>query len=306
MPALLDRIRSVFRPEREPFSPLGLGPEVADFDARHSSFVVASGPLAGTRLRLDATVQPGRADFSLLPASGPVSGHLTSDVSHLTSAFPGGRDSPLAHVHYDRTADGLDVLWDIVVHPELRGRGLASLITRLSLRSLLLDSRRRRAWFAIRKMMQVDTGSGRAGSRVPLTRVRLHNVGIGVIALRLGLRPEPAVTQLLDGANIAGLRLLDTGDGAPAGYLMHLRTLPGVVVACRVDPASGKPTAGTDAYRRFTSPAGLLAGARSGTVLIGNIDYELAEAGAPLFSRRLADTPTEYRTIRRLLRRPRD
>ncbi|MBM3315642.1 GNAT family N-acetyltransferase, partial [candidate division WOR-3 bacterium] len=145
MPGLIERIRGVFRPVREPFAPLGLGPSISDPDARHSSFAIASGPLDGTRLRLDAVVQPRSADFSLFPAPRPSSGRLTPDTSHPTSEASDTRDSPLAHCHYDRDPNGNEVLWDIVVHPGHRGRGLAALLVRLSLRRLLLAGRGR-AW----------------------------------------------------------------------------------------------------------------------------------------------------------------
>jgi hypothetical protein len=313
---LFDRIRSVFRPAREPFSPLGLGPPIADFDIRHSSFVVSSGPLSGTRLRLDATVQPGRADFSLFPAAQV--DNRQSAIVDSSSPRPSGRppidnrqsaivdsSSPLAHCHYDRDPGGTETLWDIVVHPDHRGRGLAALIIRLSLRRLLLFDRGR-AWFTIRKLMQVEASrhSPSAAGLSPFTGVRLQNVGVGIIANRLGLGPEPRLETMLSPSNVASVTVVPAEDGSPPGYLFRLNSLPGLLVLCLLDPRTLRPLQDEAEYRRFLTPAALCRAARTGTALVGNVDYELTERGADRLCRHLADSAGEYRLLLRRLRKP--
>ncbi|MBN2537767.1 hypothetical protein JXB37_05775, partial [candidate division WOR-3 bacterium] len=162
---------ALFRRER--FEPMRLGPEVE----RSGELVrVESGPLAGRSLRLDVEV---------------------SDIKAVYRFSLDGAEA--GQCHFDRDPrTGLETFWDILVAPELRGARLASLMTRVTFRDLL--DRPGRHWFGMRKLMKVDT-------RIPA----LQNLGIGIIAVRLGLRPEPLLDKLLAPGVVKSIELLGAG-----------------------------------------------------------------------------------------------
>jgi hypothetical protein len=261
---------------RERFEPVEFGPAV---ERAGADFAVASGPLAGRSLRLDVEA---------------------SDIKAVYRFTIDGEEAGACHFDRDPRT-GLENHWDIIIAPGFRGRRLASLMVRVAYRDLL--GRPGRHWFAMRKMMKVDT-------RVP----ELHNIGIGLIAVKLGLRPEPLLDELLAPGVVKSVELLAGGKeqsrggteghpspSSPPGLLLHLSRMPGVIVAARLD-AAGRPETDPDAYRRFTSPAELLAAARSGRAVVGNIDYRLVPGHIDDFCRHLARDPGEFRRWTRALR----
>ncbi len=254
------------------FSPLPLGPAATLAGDR---LAITAGPLAGTAFTLSATIEDRKADFSLLPFPPP------------PEPDP---DSVCGHCHFDRDpASGLETIWDIVVHPRYRGKGLAGLLVRTSFRALLAAGRAH--WFVMRKLMQVDS-----------RRRELHNVGIGVIAVRLGFRPEVGFDEMLGPGRLKVVELLAATADSPPGLLLTLNRLPGLLVAAELDPATDRPMPDEARYRRFASPAQLVRQARTGAWLVGNIDYCLEPSGVDALCRHLADDATEFDRYRSVLR----
>jgi GNAT superfamily N-acetyltransferase len=248
-----------------PFNPIPLGPAWALSGS--GRLTVKSGPLAGRTFDLVREILPHKADFYV---------KLDGDI--------------IAHTHFDRDVEtGLDIEWNIFVHRDFRGNGLSSLLVRLSYRRLLAEGRRH--WFGMRKLLQVDT-------RHP----ELQNIGIGLISIRIGMRPESAAKTLLADGNVKSVDVLEASSTAPPGLLLHLDRLPGVIIAADIDPQTGKPYTEADHYRRFFSPATLLDNARAGTSILGNIDYYLARDNIDLFARHFADNDSEFRKFSRSLR----
>jgi GNAT superfamily N-acetyltransferase len=247
-----------------PFEPVPFGPK---WDLDRGELSVRSGPMEGQRLELDSTVTRFKADY----------------------LFKQG-DVTVGHCHFDRDPEtGLEVLWDILVHPDHRGRGLSSLLVNVTFRDLL--DRDRRCWFGMRKLMKVDT-----------RRPELHNIGIGLISLRLGMRPEPTLTEILAPRAVKSFRLVSPTETSPPGLLVHLNRLPGTIVAARVNPDTGRPETDPESYLRFVSPERLLRDAMAGRVLVGNIDYRLVPDAIETAARLLADTGSEFRSFTRALR----
>ena len=256
-----------------------------------------SGPLAGTSMRVERSVSPTRADFSLYELGG---------ASPAADRQP---PEPVAHCHFDRDPEtGTETLLSIFIRSEFRHRGLTTLLVRLSFRELLHSGKKH--WFAIRKLMQVDT-EGRNQAQAPgtpkpedppLSRISLHNVGIGMVALRLGFRPEPDIERLLAPGNVKAVQAIPPDPPSPPGLLLRLGTLPALLVAALIDPETGQPLNDAAAYQRFVSPKQLLRHALAGEAVVGNIDYILPRAALEPLASRLANDQAELRRFVAALR----
>ncbi len=291
MPALLTRIlarmkSSIVNRQSSIHEPVPFGPR---YTLSGERLAIESGPLAGTALRIERSVSDIKADFAFY------------EVSPLASP-------PVAHCHFDRDPEtGTETLWDIFIRSEFRQRSLTTLLVRLTFRELLASGRRH--WFAIRKLMQVDSEASRHDPRTPEPQnprtplITLHNLGIGLVALRLGFLPEPDVERMLGPGNVKSIQALPPQPPTPPGLLLRLGTLPGLLVAALVDPDTGKPFTSAEAYERFVSPRQLLRQAFAGQAIIGNIDYVLSRAAVEPFAARMANDHPELRRFSAALRR---
>jgi hypothetical protein len=295
LPALLTRI---FR-RAETGPTVGLVAYGPHYTISGDRLTIDSGPLAGTTMRIERSVSPIRADFSLFELAGagsPIADRQSPD--------------PVAHCHFDRDPEtGNEILLSIFIRSEFRHRGLTTLLVRLSFRELLRNGKRH--WFAIRKLMQVDS-EGRNQAQAPgtpkpenppLSRISLHNVGIGLVALRLGFKPEPDLERLLAPGNVKAVQAIPPDPPSPPGLLLRLGTLPALLVAALIDPETGQPLTDADACQRFVSPKQLLRQALAGEAVVGNIDYILPRAALEPLASRLADDHAELRRFTAALRR---
>ncbi len=298
MPALLTRIFR--RSETGPSAGLvAFGPH---YTLAGDRLAIESGPLAGTALRIKRGVSKTKADFNFYETADS-----NSPVANRQSPVA---PDPMAHCHFDRDPQtGTETLWSIFIRSEWRHRGLTTLLTRLTFRELLTSGRRH--WFAIRKLMQVDT-EGRSQTQAPgsprpenpqLPRVSLHNLGLGLVALRLGFRPEPDLERLFASGNVKSVQALQPDPPSPPGLLIRLGTLPGLLVAALLDPDTGHPLSDAEAYERFVSPRQLLRQALAGQAIIGNIDHILPRVAAEPLAARLANDHAELRRFTAALRR---
>lgn len=299
-------------PADEVGGPVRFGPRYALSGDR---LAIESGPLAGTVLRVERRLLDNSADFALYASSTM---HHAPRIMH---------SDPVAHCHFDRDREtGMETLWGIFVRSEFRHRRLATLLVRLTLRELMASGQRH--WFAIRKVMQVDSEAGR---RAPLggraspdsarppsedpghqsanhlsaqsPRISLHNLGIGLVALRLGLRPEPDLERLLAPGNVKAVQVLPSDPTSPPGLLLRLEVLPGLLVAALIDTDTGHPLSDRHAYEQFVNPRHLLREALAGRAVIGNIDYILPRTAIEPFAARLANSPAEMGHFTAALRR---
>jgi hypothetical protein len=298
VPALLTRI--LRRVETGPSAGLvAYGPH---YTISGDRLAISSGPLAGTTLRVERSVSDIKADFSFYELAGGNS--PAGNRQSLTSP------DPVAHCHFDRNPQtGTETLWGVFIRPEYRHRGLTTLLTRLAFRELLASGRRH--WFAIRKLMQVDT-EGRSQAQTPGSpkpenpqqpHVSLHNLGIGLVALRLGFKPEPDLERLLAPGNVKAIQAIPADPPSPPGLLVRLGILPGLLVAAMVNPDTGQPLTDAGAYDRFVSPRQLLRQTLAGEAVVGNIDYILSRNSIEPLARRLADDHAELKHFAAALRR---
>jgi hypothetical protein len=298
LPALLTRIFR--RTETGPSAGLvAFGPR---YTIAGDRLTIDSGPLAGTALRVERSVSNTKADFSFYELAGG-----SSPIGKGRS--PASPD-PVAHCHFDRDPQtGTETLWSIFIRSEFRHRGLTTLLTRLTFRELLASGRRH--WFAVRKLMQVDT-EGRSQAQTPgspksehpqLPHVSLHNLGIGLVALRLGFKPEPDLERLLAPGNVKAIQAVPPDPPSPPGLLLRLGILPGLLVAALVDPETGRPLPDAGAYERFVNPRQLLRQALAGQAVIGNIDYILSRTAVEPLAARLANDHAELKRFAAALHR---
>ncbi|UCG43359.1 MAG: hypothetical protein JSU73_01700, partial [candidate division WOR-3 bacterium] len=133
-------------------------------------------------------------------------------------------------------------------------------------------------------------------------RAELHNIGIGMVCLKLGFVPEDDLDRLLAPRNIKAIDILLPTETSPPGLRITLNRLPGVVVAGYISPQTRRPETDLAVYRRFVSPERLTRGARQGNAVIGNIDYRLAPGNIDRFCRHAADNPAEFSRFRKSLR----
>ncbi len=296
MPALLNRIFG--RAETKTGPLVGLVAYGPHYTVAGDRLVIGSGPLAGTTMRVERSVSSIRADFSLyelVGAGSPVADQQSPD--------------PVAHCHFDRDPEtGTETLLSIFIRPDFRHRGLTTLLVRLSFRELLHKGERH--WFAIRKLMQIDTeGRNQAqapgtskSENPPLSRVSLLNIGIGMVALRLGFKPEPDIERLLAPGNVKAVQAIPPDPPSPPGLLLRLGTLPALLVAALIDPETGQPLNDVAAYQRFVSPKQLLRHALAGEAVVGNIDYILPRAALEPLASRLANDQAELKRFIAALR----
>ena len=299
MPALLGRIFR--RAQAGPVASLvPFGPRYVVSGDR---LAIESGPLAGTALRIERVISDTKGDFAFYEVADGNSpaGNRESPIN----------PAPVAHCHFDRDPEtGTETLWGIFIRAELRHRHLATLLIRLTFREMMASGRRH--WFAIRKLMQVDS-EGRHQSQTPgnpkpeiqtsqSPRISLHNLGIGLVALRLGFRPEPDLERLLAPGNVKAIQALPPEPPFPPGLLLRLESLPGLLVAAFLDDAA-QPLIDPEAYERFVGPRQLLRQASTGRAIIGNIDYILPRTAIEPLAARLAGNHVELRRFTAALRR---
>jgi hypothetical protein len=295
LPALLSRILGrVFTPAVPVDEPVPFGPR---YDLSGDRLAIESGPLAGTALRIERSVSDTKADFVFF------------EIADRQSPI----ENPVAHCHFDRDPEtGTETFWDVFIRSEFRHRGLTTLLTRLTFRELLASGRRH--WFAIRKLMQVDSEAGRHQAQTPgnpkpeiqnpqSPRITLHNLGIGLVALRLGFRPEPDIERMLGPGNVKAIQALLPDPPTPPGLLLRLGSLPGLLVAAFLDPDTGRPFCDVEAYERFVSPRQLLRQTFAGQAIIGNVDYVLPRTALGPLAARLANDHAEVKRFSAALRR---
>jgi hypothetical protein len=250
------------------WKPVSIGPKF-DWIGR-DRIRVADGPLAGREFRLTTEVLPDRAACYLQSADKRVGQCLVE------------RDPP---------GEGI-VLADSAVRPELRRGGLCAVMTWALLRELVTTQ----TAFSFRVRM---TDPARPGSDPGL-----RNVGICVVAARLGLTSDNRLDRLLVPGNIAEVRALPAEDGTPPGMRATIRSRPRTVVGVLLDPDTFRPVDTPQPYREAERNPRLAAKwARQGRLAMCNGDWSLRPGGLERFLRAVALDAEEAVALRRRARR---
>ncbi len=184
------------------------------------------------------------------------------------------------------------VLWNIVVDKPLRHKGLASILTFIAFRELL--RLHDKASFFIRMVRLIKPSE---------KDIKAQNVGIGVIAKKLGFSPEYNLSRLFLEKNIVEITPLPPFEDIPPAYRIVLRSYPLVLVSFLVDPKTSHPF-GEDnpVYKSVITPNVAQVWLSNGMIIIGNGNYILKRDGLNRMVNHLARNEEEaaifYRKIK--------
>ena len=252
---------TIWRPRR-------IGPRFRWLD--HDSIKLTDGKLAGREFGIRTDIQRTTAALALTEGAERV-GALSIE-----------RDPPGKGV----------VLWDIAVHEQLRGSGLAAIMTWCAFREMVLAQET--STFRIRMVRSLKAGEKNA---------EVQNVGIGVIAARFGFEPELNLHEALDNRNVTGVDIIPKQDRTPPGLRITLRSAPLVLIAFVLNPDTMKPLSDDGMYVELRKDRDLMREwALSGRLVISNGNYCLRRAKAERFADILATDVPEARLFRARVR----
>jgi len=161
------------------------------------------------------------------------------------------------------------VLWNIVVDKALRHKGLGSLLTFISFRELLRLHTEASLFIRMVRLIK------------PTERnIKQQNVGIGVIAKKLGFSPEYNLPKLLLEKNVVEVNFLSPYEDMPPAYRIVLRSYPLVLISFLVDPKTNHPLDENNPfYKSVITPDVAQIWLSNGMIIIGNGNYLLRREG---------------------------
>jgi hypothetical protein len=170
----------------------------------------------------------------------------------------------------DRNPRSGDIIyWDVMVNEQYRMKGLASVMTKYILRELLSIQKKVKFLLRMIKLFRPTDKS-----------IKLQNVGIGVIAHRLGLTCEFDLPKILNPLNILKIEILPPDGIFPPSYKIVLQTYPYVLIGFIVDPATLKPISSYNTYiQMIQRPEIIEEWIKTKAIVIGNGNYTLKKNG---------------------------
>jgi GNAT superfamily N-acetyltransferase len=198
-----------------------------------------------------------------------------------------------ASIERDPPGQGV-VLWDIGVRPDLRRKGLASIMTWIIFRELI--EHQQTVSFRIRMITSVKAGD---------KDVETQNLGICVVANRLGFTPEWDLEKLLVKENVDRIELMPPKDRSPAGFKILVRTYPLVLIAFLLDRDTQRPVSDYGTYLRLSKDErSVQQWVKKGLLVVSNGNYVLREGGFGRFLDAVAIDTGEAYTFGQRLREP--
>jgi hypothetical protein len=147
--------------------------------------------------------------------------------------------------------------------------GVASMLAKIVLREVL--SLQKKVKFLLR-MIKLYRPTDKS--------IKLQNVGIGVIAHRLGLTCEFDLPKVLNQKNILKIEILAPEGIFPPSYKIVLNTYPYVLIGFIIDPGTLKPINSYDTYiQMIQRPEVIDEWIRTKAIVIGNGNYILKKNG---------------------------
>ncbi|MDH5683957.1 MAG: hypothetical protein OEZ20_05785 [candidate division WOR-3 bacterium] len=184
-----------------------------------------------------------------------------------------------AHADYE-PAKRRTTLFDTYVQNEYQMQGLASLMVHLLFREQLVYTDTNN--FDIRMVMKA-TGEKEV----------IENVGMGLIALKIGFEPDINYQELFAGKNVTSVDIIPAKDIYPFGYKLSLRSSPWTIVIVLLDPLTDKPHQDLNAYEHFVRSDDFIELVKSGQAVLGNVDYVLGKNSIENFVSYIAENQEE-------------
>jgi GNAT superfamily N-acetyltransferase len=254
--------------QRIKFHPLPFGPNYELVD-KHIIRIV-EGPLKNQSFILENHYQPKTLDTFLYATPTSL------------------QKEEIAHCFSEYQKDECITIWDVMVRSDYQRCGLAELLIKFQIRELL--TRQKETRFRIR-MVQLYEIEGK-------TTVRLKNVGMGIIAYKLGLSCEYNLEKFLRNHEITDFSVISPTDDNPPAYQIFLKSFPYVLVAFMIDIDKERPLTDYGTYQKIKSADEfLIEMARHRALIIGNADYFLKSDGIVHFINRIANNEEEAQII---------
>ena len=249
------------------WSPHRIGPRFAWLD--HDHILIVDGPLSERRFEVATDVQTDTAVV-----------RLRED----------GNFAGMVHVERSPSGKGV-ILSNAAVGLRVRRGGLAAIMTWCAFREVL--TRQDSATFRIRMVRSVKPRA---------TDTEVSNIGVGVIAARLGFRPELPVERLVREDNVVAIAALPGGKDSPPAIRVSLRSYPFVLVAVVLSPRTMRPLSDIRPYQQLgLDGRQIQSWLRQGLLLVGE-DYCLGQSGIERFVNALATDEEEAAQFRSKIR----
>lgn len=194
-----------------------------------------------------------------------------------------------AHADYEPTRFRT-TLFDTYVQEEYQTNGLASLMVHHLFREQLIYTDTNS--FDIRMVMKA-TGEKEV----------IENVGMGIIALKLGFEPDINYPELFAGSNVSGIDIIPAQNIYPYGYKLSLHSSPWTIVLVLVDPVSQKPIKDINTYEHFVRPEDFAELVKTNQAILGNVDYILSKTNVEQFLSYIAENQKELQQFLRQVKR---
>jgi hypothetical protein len=134
------------------------------------------------------------------------------------------------------------------------------------------------------------------------TDTEVSNIGVGIIAARLGLRPELPIERLVHEDNIVDITTLPGGEQSPPAIRISLRSYPFVLTAVVLSPDTMRPLQDTRPYQQLSHDGRQIQSwLHQGLLLVGE-DYCLGQPGIERFVNALATDDEEAMQFRSKIR----
>ena len=185
-----------------------------------------------------------------------------------------------AHADYE-SSKRRTTLFDAYVQNEYQMQGLASLMVHLLFREQLVYTDTNS--FDIRMVMKA-TGEKEV----------IENVGMGLIALKLGFEPDINYQELFADSNVSGIDIIPAREIYPFGYKISLHSSPWTIVLVLLDPSNHRPVKDLSAYEHFIRSEDLAELVKSGQAVLGNVDYILSKNRIEQFVSYIAENEEEF------------
>lgn len=228
----------------------------------------------------------------ILVVDGPLSERqfeVTTDIGVDAAVVRLREDGNFAGlVRIERSPSGKGIiLSNAAVGLRFRRSGLAAIMTWCAFRELLI--KQESATFRIRIARSIQPRS---------TNTEVRSIGVGVIAARLGFRPDSSIDRLLREANIVGIAVLPGDKENPPAIRITLKSYPFGLVAVALSQDTMRPLSDPRQYLPLGRDGRQIRSWLQQGLLIVGEEYSLGETGIERFVNAMATDAEEAAEFR--------